>query len=103
MAIKRDLPREKTEIRAALPNSYTKVHDVEIRLSAGGQVWLHVLTFADAAARADKDACSVNKETVKVTLARFIAVGQPAGWERDQIIAAAYAVLKADGFAGEDC
>lgn len=103
MAIKRVLTRDQTEIRAPLPEAYCKVHDVEIRLSGSGQVFIHVLTYADKTARDDAAACSVNKETVRVSLDRFSSIGRPSGWSKAEIVAAAYGILKAEGFTGEDC
>ena len=109
MAIKRALAKEQTEIRAALPGAYTKIHAVEIRTSDEKSVWIHALTFADAEARKDPDACSVNKETIKATLSDFARLGAPAGWTKDEIIAAAYRYLKSATdpagkalFTGED-
>ena len=96
MAIERALSREQNENRAELPAAYTKAHDVEFRLSGrdGGQVWVHVYTFADAEARKDPQALCMNKETVKCSLADFARIGAPTGWTADEIKAAAYRFLK---------
>ncbi len=103
MAIKRNLPREQTEIRATLPEAYCKIEFVEIRVGKKNEVTINLLTFADAAARADPSAVSVNKEKVVVSLVRFTAVGQPVAFTDPEIKAAAYRLIKAEGWAGEDC
>jgi len=95
MAIKRTLDRDQTEIKAPLPEAYTRVHSIESRWGDfGEEVQINFNTYADATARAARHALAVNKEGISVPLADFIALGAPTGWTRAEVVAAAYRYLK---------
>jgi hypothetical protein len=94
MAIEMNLDRKDTEIRAPIPAAYAKVVNVRVMLEGRNQVWIDVAVYADEEARQDPDALSVDKHTIKTSLADFQAVAEPTGLGEMQLKAAAYRYLK---------
>jgi len=103
MAIKRVLTREQTESKIPLAEAYCKVDGVEFRVSKTANVNIYINTYGDESARKIDGAVTINKENLTVSLARFRLVGKPKDFTEDAIKAAAYRVLKAEGWTGEDC
>ena len=77
------------EIKAAFPNAYLKVHDVEIRISSS-EAWIRILIFANKEARDTEGACSIKKITERVPL----SILKPETFDKAGIIAASYKWLK---------
>jgi hypothetical protein len=101
MAIKIRLRREQNAAYADLQEAYLKIHDVTICLRAAQSVRIDLAVYQDETARQmGEEGGTADKHTIKTTLAQFVALGQPVGWERKHILAAAYRFLVAAKKAG---
>lgn len=94
MAIKKTLTRAETETKQALAEAYIRVVDVSVRAS-NNEVRIDVATYADAEARADAEASSVNKVTERATLADLAPFMDGKKFDAAGLKAAAYEWLKA--------
>lgn len=105
MAIERSLERGQNENKFPYSSAYLKVHNVKLNISNPNpilQVWIDVLTYADAQSRQEENANTVNKEVFNCSLSDFIEKGNPIAFTIPEIKAAAYRYLKAIGITGID-
>lgn len=98
MALEIKLTREQTENRFPLDSAYAKVVRVQIDTSAQDQVLIDVAIYGDSTARRFSGASTVDKRRVRCSLAQL----NPKDFTVPGLIGAAYAYLKAQGWAGKD-